>query len=157
MREVTEVRLSMTDVHDRSRRFELIAATDADDLVELADSVLADASEFRVLQEPAPQLLLQRVRDPVEDRPFNAGEVLVTAAEVSLAGESGFAMVPGHSERGAVAGAVLDAAVAAGHDATEAIAERLAVTAREVRERRRETRAEAEATRVDFESMEGEL
>ncbi|WP_135363762.1 phosphonate C-P lyase system protein PhnG [Halosimplex halophilum] len=144
----------MDDPHDRSDRFELIAAADGDELERLADSVLAEDPHLRVLQEPRPQLVMQRVREPVERRPFNLGEVVATPAEVSLEGARGFAMVPGKAERAAFAGAVVDAAVAADHAVTDEAVEALSQAAEaHDRERRREW-AESRHTTVEFETME---
>ncbi|WP_129114686.1 phosphonate C-P lyase system protein PhnG [Halegenticoccus tardaugens] len=139
---------------DRSDRFELIAACEGETLAELADAVLADGPELRVLREPSAQLVMQRVTEPVEKRPFNLGEVLVTAAEVELDGARGFAMIPGKEERAALSGAIVDAAVAAGHDLTDRIAAELRAAAAARERRRRRRWAESRATTVEFETME---
>ncbi|WP_101295566.1 phosphonate C-P lyase system protein PhnG [Halegenticoccus soli] len=146
----------MTDVYDRSERFELLAACDGETLAGLADGVLDCGTRLRVLQEPTPRLVMQRVVEPVEKRRFNLGEVVVTAAEVELDGEKGFAMVPGKEERAALSGAILDAAVAAGHDLTDRIAGELRAAAAERDGRRRRRWAESRATAVEFEAMEDE-
>ncbi|MCU4800279.1 phosphonate C-P lyase system protein PhnG [Halobacteria archaeon HArc-gm2] len=147
----------MDDPHDRSDRFELIAACDGDALESVADQVLASDPTLDVLQEPRPQLVMQRVVEPVERRPFNLGEVVVTPAEVSLDGERGFAMVPGKAERAALSGAIVDAAVADRHPiADEAVA--VLEQAGEAYEREREqTWAESRHTTVEFETMEDDL
>ncbi|WP_299234786.1 phosphonate C-P lyase system protein PhnG [Natronomonas sp.] len=145
----------MSDPHDRSDRFELIAACEPATLVGLANGVLEDDPALSVRQEPKPQLLMQRVEEPVERRPFNLGEVLVTPAEVELGDARGFAMIPGKSERAALSGAIVDAAVAAGHDLTPDVVEALAETEAETRERRRNEWAESKHTAVTFETMEG--
>jgi alpha-D-ribose 1-methylphosphonate 5-triphosphate synthase subunit PhnG len=144
----------MVDPHDRSERFELIAACEASTLARFANEVLEDDPPLSVRQEPRPQLLMQRVREPVERRPFNLGEVLVTPAEVELAGERGFAMVPGKAERAALSGAIVDAAVAADHERTPAIVSALADVAARQREQRQQAWAESKHTAVEFETME---
>jgi alpha-D-ribose 1-methylphosphonate 5-triphosphate synthase subunit PhnG len=146
----------MVDPHDRSDRFELIAACDDEMLGRFADEILADDPPLSVRQEPRPQLVMQQVREPVERRPFNLGEVLVTPAEVDLDGARGFAMVPGKNERAALSGAIVDAAVAAGHETTSAIVEALEDVDVRRREQRRRTWAESKHTTVDFRTMEGE-
>ena len=145
------------DVYDRSDRFEMIAACNREILVDSANAILDGETEVRILQEPTPQLVMQQVTEPVEKRPFNLGEVLVTAAEVELEEERGFAMVAGKSEAKAVSGAIVDAAVAAGHSRSETIASDLegATAARE--NRRQRQWAESRATTVEFETMEDEL
>ncbi|GAB3691317.1 hypothetical protein GCM10028857_28550 [Salinarchaeum chitinilyticum] len=147
----------MHDPPDRSKRFEQIAVCDGDSLERLADQVLSDDPSFRVLQEPRPQLVMQRIREPVEHRPFNLGEVVVTPAEVSLDGTRGFAMVPGKAERSALSGAVVDAAIAAGHPITPEAATALADAERERNAEREREWAESKHTTVTFDTMEDEL
>jgi alpha-D-ribose 1-methylphosphonate 5-triphosphate synthase subunit PhnG len=147
----------MDDPADRTDRFELIATCDGAVLSGLADDVLASDPSLAVLQEPKPQLLMQQVREPVERRPFNLGEVVVTPAEVELDGTRGFAMLPGKAERAALSGAIVDAAVAADHPEREAVTEELRAAAeRREAERTREW-SESRHTAVEFETMEDEL
>ncbi|RBI58723.1 phosphonate C-P lyase system protein PhnG [halophilic archaeon] len=146
----------MADPHDRSDRFELIAACDGSTLVGLAEDLLDGETPVRILQQPKPQLLMQQVREPVERRPFNHGEVLVTAAEVEFADERGFAMVAGKAESKAVSGAIVDAAVAADHDASGRICETLSSAAAGRANARRRQWNESRATTVAFETMEDE-
>jgi alpha-D-ribose 1-methylphosphonate 5-triphosphate synthase subunit PhnG len=145
----------MTDLNDRTERFELIAGTPRNPLVEHAEAVLDGDSTVRVLQAPSPQLLMHRVTEPVERRPFNLGEVLVTTAEVELDGaERGYAMIPGRARAKAVAGAVVDAAVAADHARRDDIAADLRAAEADREERRRRQWAESRATTVEFDTME---
>jgi alpha-D-ribose 1-methylphosphonate 5-triphosphate synthase subunit PhnG len=146
----------MADPHDRADRFELIAACEEATLARLANDVLADDPPLSVRQEPRPQLLMQQVREPVERRPFNLGEVLVTPAEVELDGARGFAMVPGKAERAALSGAVVDAAVAGDHAETGSIVAALSDVETRRREGRRQAWAETKHTAVEFETMEGQ-
>ena len=146
----------MVDPHDRADRFELIAACEENTLARFADDVLEDDPSLSVRQEPRPQLLMQQVREPVERRPFNLGEVLVTPAEVELDGTRWFAMVPGKAERAALSGAIVDAAVAADHSATPSIVDALEQVRARRRERRRTEWAESKHTAVEFETMEGQ-
>lgn len=147
----------MSQTATRSDRFELIAACDGDRLERLADGVLAGGPHLRVLQEPRPQLVMEQVVEPVEGRPFNLGEVLVTAAEVELDGERGFAMLAGKAESAALGGAIVDAAIEAGHPEAAELEAELREAAAEADQRRRQRWAESRATTVEFESMEGEL
>lgn len=146
----------MVDPYDRTDRFELIAGCAESTLAGLANDVLEDDPPLAVRQEPRPQLLMQQVREPVERRPFNLGEVLVTPAEVELGESRGFAMVPGKAERAALSGAIADAAVAAGHEATPDIVAALADEADARRAQRRAEWARSKHTAVEFETMEGQ-
>jgi alpha-D-ribose 1-methylphosphonate 5-triphosphate synthase subunit PhnG len=144
----------MVDPHDRADRFELIAASEEATLARMANEVLEGDPPLSVRQEPRPKLLMQRVREPVERRPFNLGEVLVTPAEVTLSEVRGFAMVPGKAERAALSGAIVDAAVAAGHELTPAIVEAFEDLEARRRVSRRQRWAESKHTAVEFETME---
>jgi alpha-D-ribose 1-methylphosphonate 5-triphosphate synthase subunit PhnG len=145
----------MTDLTDRTERFELIAGAPQTPLVAHAEAILDGDSSIRVLQEPNPQLLMHRVTDPVEHRPFNLGEVLVTTAEIELDdAERGYAMVPGRARAKAVSGAIVDAAVEAGHERRDAIVEDLRAAEADREDRRERQWAESRATTVDFGTME---
>lgn len=144
----------MTDPYDRSDRFELIAACDDETLVEHADAVVDGGTEVRILQAPTPQLVMQQVTEPVERNSFNLGEVLVTAAEVTIHDEKGFAMVPGKAEKPALSGAVLDAAVASDHPRAPKIVSALQDAAANRRQTEYESWGRARQTTVDFEEME---
>jgi alpha-D-ribose 1-methylphosphonate 5-triphosphate synthase subunit PhnG len=147
----------MKDAHDRSDRFELIAAGEERVLARFANEILESDPPLSVLQEPKPQLLMQRVREPVERRPFNLGEVVVTPAEVELDGERGFAMQPGKAERAAFSGAIVDAAVAGGHERSAEMVEALEAAAERRAERRTREWSESRHTAVEFETMEDDL
>jgi len=144
----------MTDANDRSDRFELIAACEEETLARFANQILEDDPVLSVKQEPRPQLLMQQIQEPVECRSFNLGEVLVTPAEVELSGTCGFAMIPGKAERGALSGAIVDAAVAAGHERTSIIVDTLEDAGAQRREQRQQRWAESKHTTVEFETME---
>lgn len=144
----------MPDPHNRSDRFELIAACDEETLAGFANEVLENDPPLSIRQDPRPQLLMQQVQEPVERRPFNLGEVVVTPAEVELGETRGFAMIPGKNERAALSGAIVDAAVAANHDRTPAIVESLRAADAQQRAKRRRSWAESRHTTVDFQTME---
>jgi len=146
----------MPDPHDRSDRFELIAACDEETLAGFANEVLEDDPPLSIRQDPRPKLLMQQVQEPVERRPFNLGEVVVTPAEVELRDTRGFAMVPGKNERAALSGAIVDAAVAASHDRTPAIVESLQAAGTRQHDQRRRSWAESRHTTVDFRTMENQ-
>lgn len=147
----------MEDPHDRSDRFELIAVCDGATLAGLADDILAANPSLAVRQDPRPQLVMQQVPEPVEGRPFNLGEIVVTPAEVELDGASGFAMRPGKAERDALSGAIVDAAVAGDHPLTDEIVATLETARADYRSSRKEAWGRSTNTRVDFDVMEDDL
>jgi alpha-D-ribose 1-methylphosphonate 5-triphosphate synthase subunit PhnG len=146
----------MADPHDRSDRFELIAGCDGATLARFANDVLEDDPPLTVQQDPRPQLLMQQVVEPVQHRPFNLGEVVVTPAAVELDGQRGFAMCPGKAERAALSGAIVDAAVAGNHPLTPEITTALTAAAAEREAERAQSWAESKHTTVAFETMEDE-
>jgi alpha-D-ribose 1-methylphosphonate 5-triphosphate synthase subunit PhnG len=147
----------MEDPHDRNDRFELIAAAEGATLARFADRVLETDPSLAILQEPRPQLVMQRVREPVQHRAFNLGEVVVTPAEVRLDGADGFAMRPGKAERDALSGAILDAAVAGDHPESDAITTALAETGREHEAAREREWRRSQHTTVEFEVKEEDV
>ncbi|GMU41186.1 MAG: hypothetical protein AMXMBFR23_20520 [Chloroflexota bacterium] len=99
---------------EREARLQAIACADPEDLVALADDVL-ETLDVEVTRGPTVGLLMVRVEEPLERLPFNFAEVTVSEAEVAVGAHRGYAMVMGKSLERALAGAVVDAAVEAGH------------------------------------------
>lgn len=139
-------------VMDRERRLEAISLASGGLLEELADGVL-QTLDIEVSRGPTVGLLMVRVEEPSERRRFNFTEVTVSEAEVTASGQRGYAMVMGRAPEKALAGAILDAAVEAGHPAREAIEEQLAAVLREETQRQAEAWERVSPTRVRFEEM----
>ena len=99
---------------DRNRRFEIMAQAqgqaETELLLLLAEAVLAEGS-LVVVTPPRVGMLMLRLREPVDGEVFNAGEVLVTEAQVALDRHQGYAMRLGRQPEVTLAAAVLDAAV----------------------------------------------
>ncbi|MER6525856.1 phosphonate C-P lyase system protein PhnG [Streptomyces sp. NPDC001508] len=113
----------MSSTQTRERRCELLAAAAPEEIVPLAERLLADGSipEPTVLKGPETGMAVLQVREPVEESRFYLGEVLVTECSVDVAGVPGWCMRPGDDRIAALAGAVLDALAAAGSPATAEI------------------------------------
>lgn len=90
---------------------ELLAATDSDTLIRLADAALAAAGDdaLEILRAPHVGTVVTQVREPLAKQRFILGDIVVTTAEVSLAGTRGWSMRMGEDTRAALAQAVLDA------------------------------------------------
>ncbi|MEM9033502.1 MAG: phosphonate C-P lyase system protein PhnG [Actinomycetota bacterium] len=143
----------MTVELDRERRTELLAATERDTLVALADRCLARTDPV-ILQEPEVGMVMMQVREPVVRERFHLGEVLVTRAAVEIDGERGWAMRLGDDRAATLAAAICDAVVES--DGPEA-ADVLAVcdlSRRTIEADRRRTWAEIAATEVTFEELD---
>lgn len=143
------------DVGDRNRRFEILAQADAEPLHLLAEAVLAEEGRLPVgvISPPRPGVLMIRMREPVQGVAFNAGEVLVTEAAATVGGEPGHGVRLGREPETALAAAILDAALAAGHPLAPRITALLEEQAVAIAERDAESWRAVASTRVEFEEM----
>lgn len=134
----------------REERLEAMAAAEEGALIGLADRVL-ESMPVEVTRGPTVGLLMVQVEEPSERLPFNFTEVTVSEAEVAVDAHRGYAMVMGKSPHKALAAAVLDVAVEAGHPLTGEIDALLdaAVAAEEAAWQQRW--AEVAPTQVTFE------
>ena len=136
----------------RRERFELIAAGNDATLREFAEWIGSEVG-FDMVRGPELGMVMMGAADVVGGIHFNLGEVLVTQAEVEVAGERGWFMAMGRDYARALDGAKLDAAAEAGLEiwrkAEEAL---LADRAARERERRRQWK-KILRTKVDFEVM----
>lgn len=96
----------------REELHELLALTPGDDLVALADTILATGVNLRVTRRPETGSIAVQVREPVARQRFQLADMVVSTAEVELAGERGWAMRSGTDRRAALAQAVCEAELA---------------------------------------------
>lgn len=136
----------------REERFEAIAVAAAGALTPLADTVLAD-TDVEIVRGPTAGMVMVQARESVEGIRFNLGEALVTEALVAIGSHRGYAMVPGMAYERALAGAICDAAVEAGHAATPRILAVLHAAAADHAARERAAWATVVGTRVAFDEM----
>ena len=97
---------------DRNRRTELLARADGDEIRHLAEGFLANrrvADDLEILTPPEVGMVMMQVREPVCKERFHLGEVVVTRAEVAVAGSRGWAMRAGTDRETVLAAALLDA------------------------------------------------
>lgn len=100
----------MTDSLTVERRATLLARSSPEEVVALAEEVVAVAGMPTVLVGPDVGMVMMQVREPVAAERFHLGEVVVTAAEVDLAGARGWSMRLGRDRVATLAAAVCDAA-----------------------------------------------
>lgn len=110
---------------------------------------------IKVIREPVTGLVMMRVRDSVEGKPFNLGEALITEAVVELDNCRGYGFALGEAPDRAMCMAVLEAALAADHPLSSGIREALGKEALALAERKKREVALIDRTRVNFETMEG--
>ncbi|MQA80300.1 MAG: phosphonate C-P lyase system protein PhnG [Streptosporangiales bacterium] len=137
----------------RERRASLLARAPREDLEPLAEHVLAAAAtEPVVLSGPDIGMVMMQVREPVATERFYLGEVLVTQAEVELAGHRGWCMRLGDDRRATLAAAVLDAAAEGeARDSVDALCHQVARTQDEAESAEW---AEIAPTEVKFEELD---
>lgn len=141
---------------DRNARFAIMAHAQGDltPLLDLAEAVLDQSgAALMVITPPRVGMVMLRLREPVDGTLFNAGEVLVTEAQVALAEHQGYAMRLGRTPEATLAAAILDAAVEAAHPLTPRILAQLARLAAAEQERQLAAWREVAATRVAFDEM----
>jgi alpha-D-ribose 1-methylphosphonate 5-triphosphate synthase subunit PhnG len=107
---------------DRHQRFEALTAISEADATRLAERVLdGSLRDVVVITVPTVGMVMARAQDGALGEVFNLGEVLVTEARVSIEGREGWGMVLGRAPDHALAVAVVDAGIEAGHPEGAAI------------------------------------
>lgn len=141
---------------DRNRRFNILAqaADPATPLLDLAERVLAESgAAVAVVTPPRVGMVMLRLREPVDGTIFNAGEVLVTEARVTLGAHEGYAMRLGRAPELTLAAALLDAAVEGAHPLAPAIEAALGACEEDEQARQLAAWREVAPTRVVFDEM----
>jgi alpha-D-ribose 1-methylphosphonate 5-triphosphate synthase subunit PhnG len=139
---------------ERHRRCEVLAALPPGAARDLAERVLdGSLGEATVVAPPTVGMIMARAVDGARGEPFNLAEVLVTEARVTLGGQEGWGMVVGRAPDHALAMAVLDAGLEAGHSAREAIERELEALAGELAARQAWEWARLAPTMVDFDNF----
>jgi alpha-D-ribose 1-methylphosphonate 5-triphosphate synthase subunit PhnG len=139
---------------NRTQRSALLAAIPEPQTVRLAETV-ADGSlgDVQIITPPTVGMIMARVQDGARDELFNLGEVLVTEARVSVAGHEGWALVMGGSFERALAAAIVDASLEAGHTQRDAIERELEQLAQEQAALELAEWQRVAATKVEFDTF----
>ncbi len=144
---------------EREEWFEIMAQGPREPLVALVDRLLQEDSEegkgyLEIIKEPKAAVLMVRARDTARGEIFNFGEALVTEAEVRFYGQIGYMLILGDDQMHALAGAICDAALEAGHLDSHAILETLATMQRFQQKQVAAEWARVAPTTVAFDEME---
>src|SRR5262245_5948266 len=139
---------------DRTQRAEALACITPEDATRLAERV-SDGSlgELSIIAPPTVGMIMARATDGARGDIFNLGEVLVTEARVSVSGVEGWGMVVGNQPDHALAMAVIDASLEAGHPARAAVERTLTALADRSAARHSEELQRVAPTRVEFETF----
>jgi alpha-D-ribose 1-methylphosphonate 5-triphosphate synthase subunit PhnG len=139
---------------DRTTRCETLAQTSAAQASRLADLILdGTLGEVQLVLPPTVGMLMARAIDGAQAETFNLGEVLVSEARVSIAGCEGWGMVMGANADHALAAAIVDAGLEAGHAASTRITADLVAIAETLAHDAAEAFQQVAPTRVDFETF----
>jgi phosphonate C-P lyase system protein PhnG len=139
----------------KERLLAALPAAAPEEIAALLD-VLWPMGGFHVQQPPRTGLVMLTVRDPF-DTPFHLGEVLVSEAEVSFDGYTGYAAVCGDEPEQALLAAAVAAAELCGRaDILGAVAVHLGPLEAKRADQKAHSSKLAAATAVRFESMKKE-
>lgn len=88
---------------------EVLATAEAAELMETAEDLIAIFGDPAILTQPETGLVMMVIREPVCEERFHLGEVVVTRAEVTIAGFRGWAMRLGNDRVATLAAAICEA------------------------------------------------
>jgi len=134
-------------------RASLLADAAPAELVALADRITA-AADVRVEAQPQVGMVVLEVREPVAGERFHLTEVLVTEARVTVDGAPGWSMRTGDDRLAALAAAVCDGAVEAGHALADDVVRLCTTTAAARAAEQAAEQARVAATAVTFEELD---
>ncbi|MFI0419860.1 phosphonate metabolism protein PhnG [Spongiactinospora gelatinilytica] len=145
----------MTAKLTTEHRAELLSAATRDELVALAERLLAQGAlgEPAVLVPPEVGMVMLQVREPIAEERFYLGEVLVTRCGAEVAGVAGWSMRGDDDRIAALAAALLDAVCAAGLPESAEVEELCAAVERRRRREIDEEWARIAPTLVTFEEL----
>lgn len=137
----------------RQESCELLGLVASDDIVRLADQVLATGAATRVTRRPETGSIVLQVREPVARRRFQLADMVVTTAELELDDEPGWALRPGTDRLATLAQAVCEAELARNGAIAPHIEARLAAQEQERAQQRAQEWQELLPTVVEFEEV----
>src|SRR5262249_24278740 len=145
---------SNTTTVNRIQRTEALARIAPEAALRLAERVADGAlGQVVIISPPTVGMVMASAVDGARGQTFNLGEVLVSEARVSIAGVEGWGMVVGSRRDHALAMAVVDASLEAGHPQSSSIERSLHDYAAEATAREAEELARVAPTRVHFENF----
>ena len=133
----------------------ILSQTPASVVVALAEQILGNYSDSAVtiISGPKVAMVQLRMRESVNNTPFNAGEVLVTETRLELNGTFGFGMIIGNNPEHATALAVIDAALRIPNPLHTSFADELAQLDAELTQRQQRQFAASASTKVEFDTF----
>lgn len=142
----------MTPAESRERRTELLAIAGRDELIALAERCLLSGLP-EVILAPEVGTVAMVVREPIVHDRMILADVLVTRAEVSWEGVTGWAMRLGDDREATIAAAICDAEAEAARPLCQQVEALCRATASVEAAEMQAQWAELAPTSVDFEEM----
>ncbi len=141
---------------DRTRRSEILCMASADEVAKWVDELIGTTATIAIRRAPELGMVMLQVQEPVANDNFFLGEVLVTRAEVEVAGHPGWAMRMGDDPLGTLACALIDAWAVSSVDATNEVDLRCAAVLARCWEREISEWEELRKTEVRFDELESD-
>jgi alpha-D-ribose 1-methylphosphonate 5-triphosphate synthase subunit PhnG len=152
----TDAGRATSSLFDRNRRSEILNMASSDELACWVDEFIDPTASIVLRRSPEVGMVMVQITEPVGNDNFYLGEVLVTRAEVEVAGYPGWAMRLGDDSVGALAGALLDAWATTSDDAANAVDLRCAMTLAQCWQREIEEWEMLRRTEVRFDELESD-
>jgi alpha-D-ribose 1-methylphosphonate 5-triphosphate synthase subunit PhnG len=152
----TESASRTNSLFDRNRRAEILNMASADEVAAWVDDLIDATVSVVLLRAPEVGMVMVQIKEPVVNDNFYLGEILVTRAEVEVAGAAGWAMRIGDDAVGALACALLDAWATTSVEAANAVDLRCAATLAQCWQREIEEWETLRRTEVRFDELESD-
>jgi alpha-D-ribose 1-methylphosphonate 5-triphosphate synthase subunit PhnG len=140
----------------RTRRCEILCMASADEVAQWVDELILSTDLVAVVRAPELGMVMMQIQEPVAYDSFYLGEVLVTRAEVEIAGRPGWSMRMGDDPVGALGCALLDAWAVSSNDAANDVDMRCAALLAARWQREIEEWEELRKTEVRFDELESD-
>ncbi len=145
---------TITEAAQTERRAELLAEADDVAVRELAEHCLRLLGEPVIVTPPETGIVMMQVREPIVRERFHLGEVVVTRADVELAGHRGWSIRPGTDRVATLAAAICDAAAQSGGEIAADVERLCAETARSIERSEADLATTLRPTIVEFEELD---
>ncbi len=154
--DVSKSTASEPGLFSRTRRCEILCMASADEVAQWVDELILSTDLVAVVRAPELGMVMMQIQEPVANDNFYLGEVLVTRAEVEIAGFPGWSMRMGDDRVGALGCALLDAWAVTSNDAANDVDMRCAAILSARWQREIEEWEELRKTEVKFDELESD-
>ncbi|MEW5818021.1 MAG: phosphonate C-P lyase system protein PhnG, partial [Spirochaetota bacterium] len=136
---------------DRKERFRVLSAGDRELVISLSRQIVDENESISIVTPATHVRLMARMKESVNNSLFNLGDLVATEAEVKIGSARGYMMILGLDKEKALAGAILEAAIAGGHPMTDKLLNALQREKEQMNERADRLWGIVKDSRVNFE------